>query len=130
MTVVVDASVAVAALIDSGNAGDWAEEIIGRDGLIAPELLLIETTNVLRRLERNGDIATYEAISAHRDLMRLDIDLFPFAPFASRVWELRGNLTSYDASYVAIAEAFDVPLATLDGKLAQSGGARCEFVVP
>lgn len=130
MTIVVDASVAVAALIDSGSAGDWAEGIIARNGLVAPELLLIETTNVLRRLERNGDIATYEAISAQRDLMLLDIDLFPFAPFASRVWELRNNLTSYDASYVAVAEAFDAPLATLDRKLAQGGGARCEFVVP
>lgn len=130
MTIVVDASVAVAALIDSGSAGDWAEEIIARSELVAPELLLIETTNVLRRLERNGDIATYEAISAQRDLMRLDIDLFPFAPFASRVWELRNNLTSYDASYVAVAEAFDAPLATLDRKLAQGGGARCEFVIP
>ena len=57
--------------------------------------------------------------------MRLDIDLHAFAPFAERIWELRGNLTSYAAWYVAIAEASGFPLATLDGKLSRVRGLRC-----
>lgn len=130
MTAVVDASVLAAALIDSGSDGRWAESIIGAGSLIAPELVLVETTNVLRRLERTRDISTPEATGAQRDLLRLDLELFPYAPFAERVWELRGNLTTYDAWYVALAEAFGCPLATLGGKLSRAAGVKCEFFTP
>ena len=67
---------------------------------------------------------------AHGSLLRLDIDLFPFAPFSDRVWALRSNLTSYDAWYVAMAEFFDCPLVTLDWKLSRASGLRCEVVTP
>lgn len=127
MTAVVDASVLTTALIDSGPDGRWAESIIGAGSLIAPELVLVETTNVLRRLERTRDISTLEATGAQRDLLRLDLELFPCAPFAERVWELRRNLTTYDAWYVALAEAFGYPLATLDGKLSRATGVKCKF---
>ncbi len=130
MTVVIDASALVAALVDSGNEGEWAEEIAASGPLLAPELILVETANTLRRLESSGAISRLEANSAFRDLMRLDLDLLPFAPFAERVWELRGNLTSYDAWYVAVAEAFEFPLATLDRKLTRATGPGCEFTVP
>ena len=66
----------------------------------------------------------------HRDLLLLDLELFPFAPFAERVWALRGNLTSYDAWYVALAEALDCPLVTLDRKLNGAAGPACEVVTP
>ena len=62
--------------------------------------------------------------------MQLDIELFPFEPFASRVWELRHNVTSYDAWYVAIAEALKLPLATLDEPLSRSNGVTCKFLLP
>lgn len=130
MTAVVDASVLTAALIDAGSGGRWAESIIGAGSLIAPELVLVETTNVLRRLERTRDISTFEATGAQRDLLRLDLELFPYAPFAERVWELRSNLTTYDAWYVALAEAFECPLATLDGKLSRAAGVKCKFSTP
>lgn len=130
MTAVVDASVLTAALIDAGSGGRWAESIIGAGSLIAPELVLVETTNVLRRLERTRDISTLEATGAQRDLLRLDLELFPYAPFAERVWELRSNLTTYDAWYVALAEAFECPLATLDGKLSRAAGVKCKFSTP
>ena len=71
-----------------------------------------------------------DASSAHRDLMRLDLELFPFAPFAARIWALRRNLTSYDAWYVALAEALACPLATLDMKLSRASGTQCDFVTP
>ena len=128
--VVVDASAVVAALVDSGQEGRWAESIIADGGVAAPELMLVETTNVLRRLEHTRDISTLEATSAHRDLLQLDFDLFEFNPFAQRIWDLRSNLTSYDAWYVAVAEALDCPLATLDGKLSRANGPSCEFVLP
>ena len=130
MTVVIDASALVAALVDSGSEGHWADEVTASGPLLAPELILVETANTLRRLEASGAITRLEATSAFRDLLRLDLDLLPFAPFAERVWELRGNLTSYDAWYVAIAEAFECPLATLDRKLSRAAGPVCDFKVP
>ncbi|MDD9964297.1 MAG: type II toxin-antitoxin system VapC family toxin [Gammaproteobacteria bacterium] len=130
MTQVVDASVLVAALVDDGEDGRWSEVSIGRDALVAPELLLVESSNILRRLERAGIISNIEANAAHSDLLRLDVELFPFAPFAERVWALRGNLTGYDAWYVAVAERFECPLLTLDRKLSRATGPMCEFLVP
>lgn len=130
MTVVIDASALVATLVDSGSEGEWAEQAIAGGLLLAPELILVETANTLRRLESSGDISRLEANSAFRDLMRLEIELVPFAPFAHRTWELRDNLTSYDAWYVAVAEAFECPLATLDRKLSRAPGPTCRIVAP
>ena len=130
MTQVVDASVLVAALVDDGEDGRWSEVSIGRDALVAPELLLVESSNILRRFERAGIISNIEANAAHGDLLRLDVELFPFAPFAERVWALRGDLTGYDAWYVAVAERFECPLLTLDRKLSRATGPMCEFLVP
>ncbi len=130
MTVVVDASVLVAALIDSGREGAWAESTVAGNSLAGPELALAEASNILRRLERAREISRLEANSAHGDLLRLDIELFPFAPFADRVWALRSNLTSYDAWYVALAEAFGCPLVTLDQKLSRATGPTCDIITP
>jgi predicted nucleic acid-binding protein len=130
MSVVVDASLLVAATTDSGPEGVWAEKILSQGGVIAPHLVLVEATNILRRLERSREVTALEAATARRDLVRLAIDLLPFEPFADRVWELRRNVTSYDAWYVAIAEAFDLPLATLDRRLARTTGPACRFLTP
>lgn len=120
----------MAALADSGPHGEWAEEVLSSGLLQGPELLLAEATNIFRRLERAKLITTPEANAAQDDLMQLNIELFPFEPFADRVWELRRNVTSYDAWYVAIAEALKLPLATLDKPLARSTGVNCTFVTP
>ncbi len=130
MTTVVDASVLVAALVDSGREGKWAESVIVGGSLVGPELVLAEASNILRRLEGTGKISRLEATSAHRDLLRLDLELFPFAPFAERVWALRANLTSYDAWYVALAETLNCPLVTLDRKLSRASGPTCDIVTP
>ncbi len=130
MTVVVDASVLVAAMVDSGREGTWAESALAEGSLAGPELALAEATNILRRLERIGDISRLEANSAQSDLLRLDIELFPFAPFGDRVWALRSNLSSYDAWYVALAEALGCPLVTLDRKLSRAPGPTCDIIVP
>lgn len=130
MSVVVDSSVVVAALVDSGRHGKWAEEILASGLLLAPELVRAEATNVFRRLERAKLITTPEANAAQGDLMQLDVEVFPFEPFADRIWELRHNVTSYDGWYVAIAEALKVPLATLDAPLSRSNGVTCKFLTP
>ena len=130
MTVVVDASVLIAATVDSGAEGRWAESVLAADYLAAPNLVLVESANILRRLELAGSLDSLEAASAHRDLLRLDLHLFSYEPLADRIWELRSNLTCYDAWYVACAEALDVPLATLDRRLTRASGPTCSFLLP
>jgi predicted nucleic acid-binding protein len=130
VSTVVDASVLVAALVDSGPDGEWAEEILAGGSLHAPELALVEATNILRRLERAKRITTSEANAAHDDLMQMSMELFSFDPFSDRVWELRHTVTSYDAWYVALAEALALPLATLDQRLCKAAGPTCHFLIP
>lgn len=130
MSVVVDASVLVAFTSDGGEAGDWSDGVVAGGDLVAPHLVLAEATNVLRRLELAGRLSRLEAGAAAHDLQFLDLQLVPFAPFADRVWELRQNVTSYDAWYVALAEELDLPLATLDRRLAAADGPRCRFLLP
>ena len=130
MSAVVDASVLVAALADAGPHGEWAETAVSAEPLVAPELALVEATNILRRLELSGRVSPLEATAAQRDLLRLDIELCGFTPFSERVWELRTNVNSPDAWYVAVAEAFGCPLVTLDRKLSKADGPRCEVITP
>jgi predicted nucleic acid-binding protein len=77
LTVVIDSSVLVAALVDSGPEGLWAEAVVSSGLLLAPELARVETTNILRRVELAKRLTTAEANAAHEDLMQLDIELFP-----------------------------------------------------
>jgi predicted nucleic acid-binding protein len=130
VTTVVDASVLVAATADAGPEGIWAEGLVGDGPLAAPHLVLAEATNILRRFELTKRLTPLEAASARRDLLQLDIHLIPFEPLADRIWELRSNLTCYDAWYVAVAEALDLPLATLDRRLAGATGPTCRFLIP
>jgi len=93
-------------------------------------LILVEVANVIRRLERATEITEPEANAAYDDFLQLDLFLHPFEPFADRIWQLRHNVTSYDAWYVALAELFELPLATLDSRLATARGPQCRFLTP
>lgn len=127
---VADTTVIVAALVDKGATGAWAEDALARAPLHAPELARVETVNVLRRLERARKLTADEATSAYEDFMDLGFELYPFEPFAERIWELRHNVTCLDAWYVALAEALNVPLATLDTRLARAKGPSCQILTP
>jgi predicted nucleic acid-binding protein len=129
VTLVVDASMVVAALVDSGPDGRWAEALLAGGSLAAPHLLTVEAANILRRSAASGTISAEQASMAHADLLDLRVEFFPYAPFAARIWELRENVTCYDAWYVAVAETFNAPLATLDARLANAPGPRCRFMV-
>jgi predicted nucleic acid-binding protein len=130
LSIVIDATVLVAAAVDAGPIGAWAEKTLAGGGLHAPELVLVEATNILRRLERAKKITPLEAEAAHRDQMSLDLEVYAFAPVVDRIWELRHTMTSYDAWYVAVAEALELPLATLDARLARATGPSCKFLFP
>lgn len=130
MSLVVDASVIVAALVDSGPDGDWAAHVLREQTLAAPHHMPIEAANVLRRAALAADLSPDTASLAHADLLELRIELFPYGPLAERCWQLRENITTYDAAYVALAEQLDAPLATLDTRLSRSTGPRCQFKTP
>lgn len=129
MTLVVDASAVVAALTDSGADGRWAETALTSGSLASPQLLTAEAANILRRAALTGAISAEQASLAYADLLELRVELFPYIPFAARIWELRDNVTCYDAWYVALAETLNAPLATLDVRLAKAPGPRCRFLL-
>lgn len=130
MTVVLDASVVVAALVDPGPVGTWAESLLLSGPLAAPHLMPVEAANVLRRSALAGDVSTDVASLAHDDLVSLRLELFPYTSCASRVWQLRSSITAYDAWYVALAELLGARLATLDSRLSRAPGPGCEFALP
>ena len=130
MTIVVDAGVVVAALVDGGSDGTWADGQLTGVHTAAPHSMVVEAANILRRAALVGEISADTASLAHADLLELDVELFPYAPFAERVWEIRQNVTAYDAWYVALAESLDASLFTLDRRLSRAAGCRCEFRTP
>ena len=130
MTIVVDSSVVVAALVDDGTDGTWARVGLGANVLAAPAHVYVEVSNVLRRAVLARRLGPDAAAMAHRDLLQLPVTVFPFQPLGDRVWELHPSVTAYDAAFVALAEELDVPLWTLDRRLAAAPGPRCAFVVP
>lgn len=127
--VVCDASAVVALLVDGGADGRWAARVLGGADLAAPTMLPFEVDNVLRRLELAGRLTTDQAAQAHVDLLDLPVELWPHELLARRAWALRSSLTTYDASYVALAELLDLPLVTADGRLARAPGVRCPITV-
>ncbi|MAT06564.1 MAG: VapC toxin family PIN domain ribonuclease [Acidimicrobiaceae bacterium] len=130
MIQVVDASTVVAALVDDSPTGRWCEQTLQEHDLAAPHLMPFEAANIVRRLVLRHEVDESAGALAIGDLGRLTVDLAPYDAVATRVWELRENLTSYNAAYVATAELVGGRLITLDERLARSPGARCEIVTP
>lgn len=123
---VLDASSLTALLLDS----DAAEHSVVRGAqLLAPSLLPYEVANVLRRLQTSRRLTARHASVAFADLAILDIEFWDWALLAERVWQLRHNLSSYDAAYVALAERTDALLVTRDAALARAPGVRCAVEV-
>jgi predicted nucleic acid-binding protein len=127
---VADASTVVAALGDGGGDGTRAADLLAREPITAPHHMPVEVANILRRAALSGEISEDTASLAHSDLRGLRTQLYPYGAVAERAWELRQNITTYDACYVALAEGLGVPLATLDRRLARASGPRCEFLLP
>lgn len=123
--VVMDASAVVALLADGGPRGEWAAARATGARLAAPDLMPFEAANILRRQVLAGILDAGVATLAHGDLQAMPFDLCPYSVLAERAWSLRGNLTTYDATYVALAELLGGTLVTLDGRLCRASGPRC-----
>lgn len=126
---VVDASVLAPVLVDDGRDGDIARERLAGEQLSAPELIDLEVLSMLRSQLAAGAIDARRAGLAVLDLEELPLHRASHRPLLSRCWELRENLTPYDAAYVALAEALDVVLVTADGRLAGAPGVTCTVEV-
>lgn len=125
--IVVDASVVVAALADDGDDGDRARHRLRGEQLVAPSVIDLEVTAAWRRLAAAGDLDDRRAQLALDDLRSLRMQRLPHTPLLGRCWELRHNLTVYDAAYVALAEIMGLPLLTADRRLSGASGTRCEI---
>jgi predicted nucleic acid-binding protein len=126
--VVIDASVLVDALLVAGPA----RERLASDNLQAPELIDAELLSVLRRLVLADKLPEGHALQALATAERLGLRRHPSRCLWPRAWELRTNLSAYDALYVALAERLDAPLLTADARLAKAPELRChvEVLVP
>ncbi len=125
--IVIDASVVANALADDGDDGDLARRrLLDATELAAPDLVAVETVSVLRRRWLAGDLTARRFSSAVDDLTDLAMSRVPTLPLMRRAYELRGNVTAYDASYVALAEHLGWVLLTADSRLTKAPGVRCD----
>lgn len=125
---VLDASVAVTALTAPGSAA--ADLLSGDDAVFqVPSVFDAEVLSALRGLVRGGKFAGAAAAELVADLLMLPVDRWHMAPLLPRMWELRENLTPYDAAYVALAELTGSVLITGDKRITASPAARCDIQV-
>jgi predicted nucleic acid-binding protein len=128
--IVVDASVLANAVGDDEESGRQARELLREHReLAAPDLVDVETAAVLRRRWLAGTITDERFEQAIEDLTDIPLARFPTLGLMRRAFELRANVTAYDACYVALAEALDWPLCTVDRRLAHASGPRCTMLL-
>ena len=129
MSVVVDASVLVRAIVQSGQPGDRARSALTDEDLHAPEVIDLEVASALRRLVSTRAITGTAAGEALGLLATGPVQRYPHAPMLDRIWELRENVAPSDAAYIALAEALDAPVVTSDGHLARATSTRCRLTL-
>lgn len=123
--IVVDASAAVSGLLNDGAA----RRVLGAEQAHVPHLIDAEVTSAIRRRTLAGQISDGAGWAALDTWRRLAATRYPVQALLDRVWQLRTNLSAYDACYVALAEALDCALLTADGRLARAPGIRCPVTV-
>jgi len=129
--IVVDASALLEALLRTPAAAAVESRLLApAESLHAPHLIDVEVTQVIRRYAATGEISADQGRDALVDLVEFPLRRYPHGFLLSRAWQLRNNLTAYDAVYVALAEALDAPLLTRDQRLALAAGhhARVELI--
>ena len=126
--IVADASLLVSLLVDGGSTGQTARKIFfDAGGVSVPDLACVETVSVIRKRWLRGTIDAGRCQEAVEDLMDLPLSVYPTLPLMARAFELRANVTTYDACYVALAEALQCDLVTGDHRLAQTTGPKCRI---
>lgn len=123
--IVLDASAAVAALLNDGNA----RRLVGSEGLHAPHLIDAEVVSALRRLVLAGTLNAEDGLNCLEAWSHLAVIRYAAGPLLQRMWELRGGISAYDAMYVALAELLDCALVTADARVSRASGLRCSVTV-
>ncbi len=123
--IVVDASTAVLGLLNDGDARRY----LAREAFACPHLADVEIVHALRARVRLGQLDAVDAERAVAAWARLGMYRVPVVGLLERIWELRENLSAYDATYVAVAETLDTPLVTADARLARAPGPTCPITV-
>ncbi len=123
--IVVDASVLATALADDGDDGDRARARLAGEQVVLPALADLEVLSMFRRAARSGGIDERRVGQALHDLATLPAQRVVSTGMVRRIWELRENVSAYDAAYVALAEALDVALLTADARLSRAAGPTC-----
>jgi predicted nucleic acid-binding protein len=119
---VADTSAVLEALVAREPTPGLIERLSDDADLHGPHLIDTELLHALRRMTVTGAISDERAADARTDFAELRLVRYPHQPLNDRVWELRENLTAYDATFVALAEALDAPLITCDARLASAPG--------
>lgn len=127
--IVIDGGALAEYLVGSATGEAVATLIAGRDPLHAPHLVVPETLAVLRKWSLGEYLDETRLDIARHDLARMPMQLWEAGPFADRVWALRHNITAYDATYIALAEAMDAALVTSDARLAAASGPACPIML-
>jgi predicted nucleic acid-binding protein len=128
--IVIDASAVIEILLNTPAAKTVAARVLDpSQSVAAPHLLDVEVLQVLRRYTRAGELDSHRGQQAIQDLLDLPIVRYPHDPLLHRVWELRDNVTAYDAVYIALAEALDAPLLTCDERLAVAPGHDADIQI-
>jgi predicted nucleic acid-binding protein len=118
-------------MVDPGAAGSWARAKIAEAGSIAaPHVWSAEVASALRGQERRGVLSADDARHWLDRALELPVSLYGFEALAPDVWNLRQNLTAYDAWYVALAAKLKAPFVTLDGRAARAPSLPCEVLTP
>jgi predicted nucleic acid-binding protein len=126
--IVVDASAVIEVLLNTPAGFQMAERFFDPDETLhAPHLLDVEVAQVLRRYVRTGELDPARGLQALKDLVDFPLTRYPHDLFLLRIWELRHNVTAYDAAYIALAEALGAPLLTRDAALASAPGNRARI---
>lgn len=104
-------------------------DALSPEELSAPSMIRAEVASALRAKVGSNRMTASAAAASLRTCLDLELDLHPIEPHLERIWDLRHNVTPYDAWYVALAEALDAPLLTTDARLSRAPGIRCEVRV-
>jgi predicted nucleic acid-binding protein len=127
--IVTDAGVLIAIFVDDGAWGDTARARLRHEEIAAPELIDLEVTSALRSLLRAGKVNKRRANLALADLRRLALLRASHQGLVARCWELRDNLSVYDASYIALAELLGATLITTDARMSRAPQIMCAVEV-
>jgi predicted nucleic acid-binding protein len=127
--IILDASAAVALFVEEAEPGEWvADQLVGAENVGAPHLIDLEVLSAFRRLVAQRELPLARARDALRGLRDLGIVRYDLTGLLERIWQLRDQMTPYDAAYVVLSETLAVPLVTVDRRLGRTHSHRADIV--